>query len=383
MPVDPQIANGLIPFGEGLVRAAAIGSEMSDRRRNTDLYANRLAQQAEQDQRTRQQAQKQDDEAQRMENLRRTYVAAKAGVPGALEYAYSSITEQLPQFADVPDADKPAKALEIMAGTLGITPEKPPGPIEFKRTPWGGYYGEQEGKPVPSLEWNPPAPQQYGPNREIELANYIRSLPKDQQEIALAALGRSGKGDAPSDAEVMKLRKEFESQQSVKDFKTALPLLVSARKAPDNGYGDLQLIYTAGKVLDPGSVVREGELTLAVKAGSPMQRILGAGRFSIEKGGRLPPETRRQILEMLNERVLAYRQAYDMDYQRFAEYAQQTGVAPQNVVGQHYANAFQPKGGTAGASSGTPKPAPAAPSGGLTPEEQKERDELRRKLGMR
>lgn len=156
---------------------------------------------------------------------------------------------------------------------------------------------------------------------------------------------------------VQPLRKEFRALPSVKDYETALPLLVSARKAPDDGYGDLQLIYTAGKVLDPGSVVREGELALTVAAGSPLQRVIGQTRFSVEKGGRLTPETRKQLLAMLNERVLAYRQGYDRDYQQYADYARESGVDPSQIVGTHAANAYQPKGGSAQkpSASGTTK----------------------------
>jgi hypothetical protein len=147
--------------------------------------------------------------------------------------------------------------------------------------------------------------------------------------------------DGPRPIDVAKTRKEFRSLPSVKDYETALPLLVSARKAPDNGYGDLQLIYTAGKILDPGSVVREGELALTVAAGSPLQRILGTTKFTAEQGGRLTKQTRKQLLDMLNERVLAYRQGYDRDYQQYAEYAQAGGMVPRDVVGRHAANAYQ------------------------------------------
>lgn len=146
--------------------------------------------------------------------------------------------------------------------------------------------------------------------------------------------------NAPGPKETMQLRKEFEAAPAVKDFRTSLPLLVSARNAPDNGYGDLQLIYTAGKVLDPGSVVREGELALTVAAGSPLQRIIGSTRFTAEKGGRLTPETRSQLLGMLNERVLAYRQAYDQERDRYASYAKQLGAESASVIGSHPANAF-------------------------------------------
>jgi hypothetical protein len=137
------------------------------------------------------------------------------------------------------------------------------------------------------------------------------------------------------------LRKEFDAHSAVKAYTETLPLLQTARNAPDTGAGDLQLIYTAGKVLDPGSVVREGELLLFQKAGTPLQRLVGEMRFNASEGGRLSPQARQQILAMLNERVLGYRQGYDRERERFAGYAEGYGVEPETVVGDHLANAYQ------------------------------------------
>jgi hypothetical protein len=139
------------------------------------------------------------------------------------------------------------------------------------------------------------------------------------------------------------LRKEFRTLESVKAFETALPLIKSAEKAPDTGYGDLQLIYTAGKVLDPGSVVREGELALAIAAGSPLQRLIGKVRFTTENGGRLPPKTRAQIMDMLNQRVSAYQQAYEQDRNTYAQYAQESGVDANTIIGKHPLDAYKTK----------------------------------------
>lgn len=139
---------------------------------------------------------------------------------------------------------------------------------------------------------------------------------------------------------VQQLRKEFRGLQSVKDYETVLPLIKSAEKAPDNGYGDLQLIYTAGKILDPGSVVREGELALTLASGSPLQRLLGTTRFTMEKGGRLPPKLRQQLVGMLQERVNATQQAYTRDYDQYAQYANEAGIDPGGVVGTRPESAF-------------------------------------------
>lgn len=160
------------------------------------------------------------------------------------------------------------------------------------------------------------------------------------------------------------LRKEFRSLESVKALETSLPLIKSAEKAPDTGYGDLQLIYTAGKVLDPGSVVREGELALTVAAGSPLQRIIGKTRFTTEQGGRLTPKTRQQIVEMLNERVGAYQQAYDQDREVYTQYATEAGLDPVAIVGKHPNDAYGRKSPKAGiVRVTTPEEAMKLPSG--------------------
>jgi hypothetical protein len=142
----------------------------------------------------------------------------------------------------------------------------------------------------------------------------------------------------------MALRKEFQSLQSVKDYETSLPLLISARNAPDTPAGDLQVIYTVGKVLDPNSVVREGELQLTKDAAPWLQKAVGEARKQISGQGTLTPETRASLLDALNQRVMGYRQAYDMDYEQYASYSQQAGFSPADVVGKHSANAYKSKG---------------------------------------
>lgn len=136
------------------------------------------------------------------------------------------------------------------------------------------------------------------------------------------------------------LRKEFNQLGTVKDFKTVLPLIESAYNAPDDGFGDLELIYTAGKVLDPGSVVREGELALTIKSGSPIERLLGTVRFYVGAGGRLTPETRAQLVNMLETRREAIQQQYELDYDTYADYATQAGFDPKLLVGPPADSAF-------------------------------------------
>lgn len=231
-------------------------------------------------------------------------------------------------------------AARTMAGKAGIAaPQVTTAAEEYTLSPGQARFkGDQMVAERPAA-----APGQEGGGFTLS-EGQTRFGPDGKQLAAVAPKPPEG----PSVKDAQRLRKEFRGLPSVKEYETSLPLLVSARKAPDTGFGDLQLIYTAGKVLDPGSVVREGELALTVAAGSPLQRVIGSTRFTAEKGGRLTPTTRKQLLEMLNERVLAYRQAYDRDYGQYAEYAREGSFQPDQVVGRHAANAYGSKAVTKG-----------------------------------
>jgi hypothetical protein len=184
------------------------------------------------------------------------------------------------------------------------------------------------------------AGMQFGQQKEMAGIQNQYSLGQIRERGAQEIAATEAAAPLKSAKNVQQLRKEFRSLQSVKDYETVLPLIEAAKRAPDNGYGDLQLVYTAGKILDPGSVVREGELALTIASGSPLQRLLGTTRFALEKGGRMNPKLRQQLVGMLQERVGATQQAYTRDYDQYSQYAQESGAEPGNVVGTRPESAF-------------------------------------------
>lgn len=112
---------------------------------------------------------------------------------------------------------------------------------------------------------------------------------------AIARSGNVGKGTTD-------LRKEFNDLPEVKSYKTVIPVLKSVQNAPDTTAGDLDVIYGVGKILDPTSVVREGEMSLVIKSGSPIERALGAMGYVVGRG-RLTPAMRNKLVGMLEGRV--------------------------------------------------------------------------------
>lgn len=107
------------------------------------------------------------------------------------------------------------------------------------------------------------------------------------------------------------VRQEINKLPPVQNYREALPVFQSATKAPDTPAGDLDLIYAVGKVFDPNSVVREGEMALVIKAGTPMQRWEGTVRSIMQGKGRLTPSQRAQLTATLQGRVNELKAAHD------------------------------------------------------------------------
>lgn len=177
--------------------------------------------------------------------------------------------------------------------------------------------------------------------QQVQLAGIQNQYGLDQIAARGAEDRRTAEISVPAKAakSTQQLRKEFRGLQSVKDYETVLPLIQSAKTAPDTPQGDLQLIYTVGKILDPGSVVREGELELTSSAAPFLQQVIGRARKETGKG-RLTPQTRADMISMLQQRVQGYEQAYTRDFDQYSQYAREGQVDPASVVGSRPESAF-------------------------------------------
>jgi hypothetical protein len=138
----------------------------------------------------------------------------------------------------------------------------------------------------------------------------------------------------------MQLRKEYEDQEPVKQYRIVLPLFQRASTAPDNRAGDISVIYALGKMFDPTSVVREGELQLAQTAAPWLQQMAASINSQITGEGRLNPQTRATIMQALNGQVEALRMPYEQERQRYGQYAEDSGFESGTVVGPDPAEAF-------------------------------------------
>jgi hypothetical protein len=130
--------------------------------------------------------------------------------------------------------------------------------------------------------------------------------------------------------DVDNLRKEFNNLPDVKNFRDVAPLFNAAAKAPDTPAGDFALIYGVGKILDPGSVVREGEMNMVMASGSPAQRVQGY-LAHLQGNGRLTPQHRRELQEMLYNSAAERQALYDQARAAYEGVATKRGYNPADI----------------------------------------------------
>jgi len=141
-------------------------------------------------------------------------------------------------------------------------------------------------------------------------------------------------------------RKEFDGLAEVKNFRTIenqgrtiLNLsrdqdarLKSGREP--SAQNDIAMIFSYMKMLDPTSVVREGEFATAQNAAGVPDRIRNA--FNKAQNGQLMnPRQRKEMVNSARQAFLAARQTYNERAQQFRGYAQDNGVNPDRVATLH------------------------------------------------
>lgn len=125
------------------------------------------------------------------------------------------------------------------------------------------------------------------------------------------------------------IRKEIQGLPSYKNYAQAAPIydtMVDAAKR-DSKAADLNLIYGLGKIFDPGSVVREGEMTMVKDTASWPDWLVGFLN-SVDGGARLQPATRKMILQEARSRIEAYKGRLDGDLGQYRTIADTFGMDP-------------------------------------------------------
>lgn len=130
-----------------------------------------------------------------------------------------------------------------------------------------------------------------------------------------------------------KLRTEVAQLPSYKNLAQAAPIYKSMHDAAGRNTkaADLNMVYGLGKIMDPGSVVREGEIQMANNAQGWQEKLNGIIGQINGQGG-LTPEGRQALMAEAHSRVQSYKMMYDQDAGRYRGIAQRNRANPDDVV---------------------------------------------------
>jgi hypothetical protein len=137
---------------------------------------------------------------------------------------------------------------------------------------------------------------------------------------------RTSRGDKMAD--------DFRGTEAVKKYQWANTVFRSALEArdTDSAAGDLNLIYAFSSLMDPGSVVREGEMGM-VKATQSASEQLRATIDSLNSGkSRLSPEAKAALIDQMGSRYESYRTNHDAYAGQFEGRAKRGGIDPDDVI---------------------------------------------------
>lgn len=127
------------------------------------------------------------------------------------------------------------------------------------------------------------------------------------------------------------LRGEFD--QKTKDFVTirdAYGKITETARNPSPA-GDISLIFSYMKLLDPGSTVREGEYATAQNAASVPEQIRAKFNKALQ-GETLTPSQRADFVKQAGTLFGSQLKTYQQDEERYKQLAQNYGVSPGNVT---------------------------------------------------
>ncbi len=128
------------------------------------------------------------------------------------------------------------------------------------------------------------------------------------------------------------VRKEIQSNDTLKRFREQMSAAGTvnslANKPNPTNADDLSLIYAYVKLLDPGSVVREGEIKLTQQATPQLQRLLMTyNRLFSDKGGLLDNQTRQNYLEAAQAVEHSSRAAVRPEFEKYKKIAEERGIS--------------------------------------------------------
>lgn len=156
---------------------------------------------------------------------------------------------------------------------------------------------------------------------------------KTAMSLYMQQMMKGGISQADMNKMVVDARKEFTGLAPVKDFADVSFAYSRVVRSADNPSpaGDLALIFNFMKVLDPASVVREGEFATAANAGGIDERVRSLYNQVVE-GTRLTEAQRADFVDRAGRLYSGAQEQYQSIADQYAGFAKQAGLDPSLVI---------------------------------------------------
>lgn len=145
------------------------------------------------------------------------------------------------------------------------------------------------------------------------------------------------------------LRRQFDSLPEVKRFKDIRASREQVRsimsKPNKTAQDDIALVFSYMKMLDPGSVVREGEYATAQNAASVPENIRNLFNRAAS-GNRLNDQQRKNMAQLVDRFYQAERETYNARAQEYQGYAKDYGLNPARIARRYVPDQKPQRGGS-------------------------------------
>ncbi len=136
------------------------------------------------------------------------------------------------------------------------------------------------------------------------------------------------------------LASQFAADPRVKAYREVLPSVASAMTARPDARGDLTVIYSWAKAMDPMGSVREGDTDMAKSSASFKQRF-DQYVNQVNVGNGLPKEVRTGLINEMRNRGSKLDQAYSEARRQYVGLTKEAGLNPDIVIGPHDGAKYQ------------------------------------------
>jgi hypothetical protein len=129
------------------------------------------------------------------------------------------------------------------------------------------------------------------------------------------------------------MRKEIHQIPSYKTYTAAVTPYLSMLQSvkTDSKAADLDLVYGLAKIMDPNSVVREGEMVMVNNTQGLGDRFAGLLN-GVVGGARLTPDARASVMVEAKNRMDAMRQSWDADAGAYGRIADARGINRDHIL---------------------------------------------------